>query len=141
MFDAADFNPIGSRRRRTFHEEEIASCTVRISLHHHCPVFEVGKKDRGNVDVVLNQVSFGNSQLRPKQFVEVREFNHTTVQFNFEARFVPGQLDSRNLGSSFTTWVFASTNNGRMVFASGNLDHFGLKISDFRLASTPLLLL
>src|ERR1044072_7054854 len=101
----------------------------------------MGKKNRCNVNVVLNQISFGDSPFWPEEFVEVCEPHYTTVHFDFQILFVRWEFYPRDVRRSFTSEVLASTDYGRMIFARRNLDHFRLKISDFRLRALPLPLL
>jgi len=101
----------------------------------------MGKKDRCNVNVVLNQISFGDSPFWPEKFVEVCELHYTTIHLDFQILFLPWEFYPRYVRRSLTSGVFASTDYGRMIFAGRNLDHFRLKISDLRFAVLPLLLL
>jgi hypothetical protein len=41
MGDRAGLDPLGPRRRRALHEEELAVGAVGIALHHHRPVGEM----------------------------------------------------------------------------------------------------
>ena len=52
---------VGPRRRRAFHEEELAGGAVRIPLHHHRAVADVRQQHGRDVGVVLNQVALGDA--------------------------------------------------------------------------------
>ena len=93
-----------------------------------------------NIKVVLNQVSLSDPPFRPEEFVEVCELHYAAVHFDFQIFFVLRKLYPRDVRSSFTSGVFASTDYGRMIFASRNLDHFRLKISDLSRQTSPFTL-
>ena len=47
-----------------------------------------------NIGIVLNQISFGDSQLGPKQFIEIGELNRTAREPGFELLDAFGNLDA-----------------------------------------------
>ena len=44
VLDGADLDPVRPRRGRALHEEELAGRAVRVALHDHGPVVEVGQQ-------------------------------------------------------------------------------------------------
>ena len=66
-------NPVGPRRRRALHEEELAGGAVRVPLHHHRAIAHVRQQHAGDVGVVLQQVALGQPELRPEHLAEVGE--------------------------------------------------------------------
>src|SRR5581483_6809302 len=73
VIDAADLNPVGTRRRCPFHEEEVAAGAVRVPLHHHRAIADVRQQHRRDVGVVLQQVAFRQLQLGPEDLAKVAE--------------------------------------------------------------------
>ena len=73
VLDRADLNPVGPRRRRALHEEELAGRAVRVALHHHRAIAQVRQQHVGDVGVVLQQVALGEAELRPEELAEVGE--------------------------------------------------------------------
>ena len=71
VLDGARVDPARARRRRPLHEEEGAGRPVGIPLHHHGAIPEMGKQDRGNLDVVLQQITLGQPQSRPERLEEI----------------------------------------------------------------------
>ena len=51
VIDAARADPVRTRRRRAFHEEELAAGPVRVPLHDHGPVADVRQQEWGDVRV------------------------------------------------------------------------------------------
>ncbi len=66
MLDRAGLDPLRARRRRALHEKEIAVDAIWIALHHHGTIGQMGQENRGDIDIVLKQISLGNSQILPK---------------------------------------------------------------------------
>ena len=73
VIDRAGADPRRPRRRRALHEEERPGGAVRIPLHHHRAVADVRQQHRRDVGVVLNQVAFGDPELRPERLAQIRE--------------------------------------------------------------------
>jgi len=59
------------------HEEELTRRAVGVALHDHRAVFEMRKERGSNVRVVLEEVPFGQAELRPEQLLQVRQANGT----------------------------------------------------------------
>src|ERR1700741_2994393 len=105
MLDATDLDPARPRRGSTLHEEEVTGGAVWITLHYHCPVLQVRKENRCNIDVILNQVSLSDSPFWPEQLVEVSELHHAIVYFDFEVLFALWEFYSWDVGGAFTSGV------------------------------------
>src|SRR5439155_27384879 len=58
---------------RALHEEELAARAVRVTLHHHGTIADVREEQGRDVRVVLEEVAFGEPELRPEQLAQVRE--------------------------------------------------------------------
>ncbi len=95
VFDGARANPGWPRHRRAFHEEEFASGTVRIALHHHCAVADVRKENGRNVGVVLDQRALRNAPLRPEGFPQVRQTHLAPGDHQLRVVDVGGNLYAR----------------------------------------------
>src|SRR4051794_6914789 len=94
MFNAADLDPVRTRTGCTLHEKELACRTVWITLHYHRTIREVRQKRWSNVEVILNQISFRDSEFRPEQFVEIGELHDPSTELDFKIRLPFRQLDS-----------------------------------------------
>ena len=66
VIDPAGANPVGPRRRRALHEEELAGGAVRVALHHHRAIADVRQQDRRDVGVVLNQIALGDRRAQAR---------------------------------------------------------------------------
>src|SRR5262245_49667604 len=73
VIDRADFDPVGARRRRTFHEEELAGRAVRIALHHHRAIVDVREQYIRDIGVVLNEIAFRDAEGGPERLAQVRQ--------------------------------------------------------------------
>src|SRR5690242_3414582 len=101
MLDLTNLNPLRPRRRRAFHEEEFTRRAVRITLHHHRAIEDVRQQHWRDVDVVLNQVSLRNAELRPEEFAEIRELDDAIANLHIERVLIFGKFDVRD--GSLTT--------------------------------------
>jgi hypothetical protein len=48
------------------------------------------EEHRRDVEVILDLITFGDAELRPEEFVEVREAHDTIVEFDVEGVLVCG---------------------------------------------------
>jgi hypothetical protein len=62
----------------------------------------VREENRRDVEVLLDQITCGDTELRPEELVEIREANDPIVYLDVEIGFVFGEFD---LGD----WGFAAT--------------------------------
>ena len=67
----AGADPVGPRRRRALHEEELAGGAVRVALHHHRAVADVRQQHRRDVGVVLDQIALGDAELGPERLARL----------------------------------------------------------------------
>ena len=71
--DRADPDPLGARRGRPLHEEELAGRTVRVPLHDHRAIVHVWEQHCRDVGVVLKEVALRQPKLRPEDLPKVRQ--------------------------------------------------------------------
>ena len=93
VIDRADLDPVGPRRRRALHEEELAGGAVRVALHDHRAIADVRQQHVGDVGVVLEQIALGEPELRPEQLAQVREADLLAV--DGQRRRCPDRGDQR----------------------------------------------
>src|SRR5688500_16262121 len=86
MIDRARLDPLRSRHGCALHEEKVAVRTVRIALHHHCPILDVRQQVLRHVGVVLQQITLRDVQLGPERFVEIGQANR--FAFDGDVRLV-----------------------------------------------------
>jgi hypothetical protein len=58
----------------------------------------VRQKHRRHVEVVLNEIAFGDAELRPEELVQVCEANDFVVDLDVESVRVFGELDLGDWG-------------------------------------------
>ena len=80
VIDGDGLDPLGARRRRALHEEEVAGGAVRIALHDHGAIAQVRQQPLGDVDVVLDQIALGD--VGPERLVEIGELDALAVDFD-----------------------------------------------------------
>ena len=105
MFDRADFNPFGPRRRRSLHEEKIARCPIRISFHHHGPIAEVRQEYWRNIGVILQQIALGNSKIGPERFLQIGQFDLLVAELELNFVMVAGQINLRDAFNSIDAFL------------------------------------
>jgi hypothetical protein len=79
-----------------------------------------------HVEVVLDQVSFGDAELRPEELVQVCEANDFVVDLDVESVRVFGELDLGDWG--LAAFSRSSFNYGRMVVARRKLKGHLVKV-------------
>src|SRR6185437_10460975 len=122
MFDRTQLDPRRPRRGRAFHKKEIAGGAVGIALHDHGSIFQMGQKDVRYVSVVLDQVAFGNFQLRPEELFKITEFDGATRDGDFKLLCAPGNLYSLRRTSGARRrrvfrWMIIAMRFGRSHFS------------------------
>src|SRR5882724_7969283 len=121
MLDITDLNPTGPRLWRTLHKEELPGRAVGIALHYHFPVLQMRQESGGDVDVVLNQVPLGDSSLRPKQLLQVCEFDKFSIPLDFIVTSVFGDFYLCRRGLPGLATAGGALNCGWVIVTSGTL--------------------
>jgi hypothetical protein len=93
MRDPTNLNPFRPGLRRALHEKELADGAIRIALHYHGPIMEVGQQELRHISVVLKQISFGYSELWPEEFLEIGQLDGTIAKLQFDLVFFRWQSD------------------------------------------------
>jgi hypothetical protein len=93
MIDRTNLNPVRTRRRRALHEKEVAGGAVWITLHHHRAVAQVREQHGRDFEVILNQVSLRDAQLRPEKLVEVGKLHDAITDFDVKSALVFWEFD------------------------------------------------
>jgi SAM-dependent methyltransferase len=68
--------------RRPLHEKEFAVRAVGIPFHHHRAFGKMGQQHLRDIRVILQQISFRNPHLGPKQLLEVGQFDGALSDLN-----------------------------------------------------------
>ena len=68
-------HPFRAMRRTVLFVEKFAFHAIGISLHGERPIFQMRQKHRRDADVVIDHLSFGESDFRIKHLVQVRYLN------------------------------------------------------------------
>src|SRR5262245_46454697 len=63
------------RHRNALHEEKLARGAVRIALHNHRAVLQMGDQPGGDVQVVLEEVALRDLRVLPEDLVDVGELD------------------------------------------------------------------
>ena len=90
MLDGAGFDPVRAGEGCALHEEERARCAVRVALHDHGPIAEMGQQNGRHVDVVLDEVPLGDAERWPERLPEVRELHLAIPEVDDRLRLVAG---------------------------------------------------
>ena len=96
VLDGANRNRGRAAGWGALHEEKAAIDTVGIALHDHRAVLQVGHQIRRHVEIVLEQIPFGQAELGPKNLVEVGELGGAAFHFDF--RVVDAERNPAGLG-------------------------------------------
>ena len=73
--DFGRLHPFRPMRRAILLVKELAFHAVGVTLHGKRPVFEMRQEDWRDADVVIDYLAFGESDLRIKHLVQVRNLN------------------------------------------------------------------
>ena len=102
MLDGAGLDPSRPRRWSALHEKEIAADAVGIALHHHGPVGQMRQQNRGDVNIELEKVGLGNSEIRPEDFAQIGQAH------GFAAGVEVHGIQMLGNASAFFDYVFAN---------------------------------
>ena len=73
VLDRARLDPRRPRRRRALHEEELPRGAVRVALHDHSAVAQVGEEHRRDRHVVADEVALREAEVGPEDLAEIGE--------------------------------------------------------------------
>ncbi len=80
--------------------------SVGIALHHHGAVFEVRQQPGGNVEIILQEIALGESQVGPEDFLQVGQLDRAAFDGQFGFVDVYGDDDGSSLrGDLFLVWL------------------------------------
>ncbi len=96
VLDGARLDPRRARVRRALHEEERALGAIRITLHHHRAVLDVGQQRRGDMGVILQEVALRHVQARPEDLPEIRQLDLPAVDLDDGIVAVARDADRRH---------------------------------------------
>jgi hypothetical protein len=83
------------------------------------------EEHRRDVEVILDQITFGDAELRPEELVEIRETDDPVVEFDVESVFVFREFDFWYGG--FPTLLRSSFNCGRVIVTRRKFEGHQLK--------------
>ena len=75
VVDVHGLEPLGMRDGHSLLVEEVALDPVGVSLHLHWPSCHVVEDRVGDVDVVLDEVAFGQAHLGEKDLLEIGDLD------------------------------------------------------------------
>ena len=73
--DFCRLHPFWSMRRTVLFIKKFAFHSIGIALHSERPVFQVRQKHWGHANVIIDYLSFGETDFRIKHFVQVGDLN------------------------------------------------------------------
>ena len=89
--DAGGLYPFGPMGRAAFLVKKAALDAIGITFECKWPVFQMGQQNGGDVDVIIDDLPFGEAGLRIENFVEIRNGDRFSVD-------VEGGFAFRGLG-------------------------------------------
>ena len=120
VLDRADLDPVGPRRRRPLHEEELAIDAAGIALHHHRAILQMRQQHRRDCGIVPQQITLGNLLAGPEDFLKIGQSDGAAADFQLD---VVGVFRNRHARRVRTTGLrsLQATLPRWMIIARSNL--------------------